>query len=89
MATETATDLRGGLWLVTETTNVFSPERLNDDHRMISATAQEFMTNEVLPAIDRLEQKDWTLARDLVARAGALGLLGHRRAGGVRRRRSR
>ena len=43
---------------------------------MISATAQEFMTNEVLPVIDRLEQKDWALARDLVARAGALGLLG-------------
>ncbi len=76
MATETLTDLRGGVWLVSDTNEVFSPERLSEDHRMISATAQEFMTNEVMPAIDRLEQKDWTLARDLVARAGALGLLG-------------
>ena len=30
----------------------------------------------MLPALDRLEQKDWALARDLVRRAGALGLLG-------------
>ena len=76
MATQALTELRGGLWLVSDTSEVFSPERLSEDHRMISATAQEFMTNEVLPAIERLEQKDWTLARDLVARAGALGLLG-------------
>src|SRR5687767_11848529 len=76
MATEALTELRGGVWLVSDSVAVFSPERLSDDHRMISATAQEFMTNEVLPAIERLEQKDWALARDLVARAGALGLLG-------------
>jgi alkylation response protein AidB-like acyl-CoA dehydrogenase len=34
------------------------------------------MTNEVLPAVERLEQKDWDLARRLVRRAGELGLLG-------------
>ncbi|MDP9323666.1 MAG: acyl-CoA dehydrogenase family protein, partial [Acidobacteriota bacterium] len=34
------------------------------------------MTNEVQPAIERLEQKDWALARRLVRRAGELGLLG-------------
>ena len=76
MATQTLTDVHGGVWLVSDATEVFSPERLSEDHRMISATALEFMTNEVLPVIDRLEQKDWALARDLVARAGALGLLG-------------
>jgi alkylation response protein AidB-like acyl-CoA dehydrogenase len=30
----------------------------------------------VLPVLDRLEQKDWTLARDLIRRCGALGFLG-------------
>jgi alkylation response protein AidB-like acyl-CoA dehydrogenase len=74
--TTTATQLQGGSWLLSDTTEVFSPERLNDDHRMIAATAHEFMTNEALPAIERLEQKDWNLARDLVAKAGALGLVG-------------
>jgi alkylation response protein AidB-like acyl-CoA dehydrogenase len=76
MATQLLTKLQGGAWLLNETAEVFSPERLSDDHRMISATAHEFMTNEVLPAIDRLEQKDWALARALVAKAGALGLVG-------------
>ena len=30
----------------------------------------------MLPLLDRLEQKDWALARDLVQRGGELGLLG-------------
>ena len=76
MATGIQTSVQGGAWLADETADVFSPERLSDDHRMISATAHEFMTREVIPVIDRLEQKDWALARDLVIRAGALGLIG-------------
>jgi alkylation response protein AidB-like acyl-CoA dehydrogenase len=55
---------------------IFTPEQLSDEHRLIGQTADEFVTQEVLPAIDRLEQKDWTLARQLVRRAGELGLLG-------------
>jgi alkylation response protein AidB-like acyl-CoA dehydrogenase len=76
MTTDMLAELKGGAWLASETAEVFSPERLSEDHRMIAATAHEFMTNEVIPAIDRLEQKDWTLARELVAKAGALGLIG-------------
>ena len=37
---------------------------------------REFVEKEVIPAIDRLEQKDWALARKLIQRAGELGLLG-------------
>ena len=76
MATDTQTAVKGGSWLIGETTEIFTPERLSDDHRMIARTAHEFMTNEVMPAIDRLEQKDWALARSLVAKGGALGLIG-------------
>jgi alkylation response protein AidB-like acyl-CoA dehydrogenase len=76
MAIETPVRARGGEWLIAEPSAVFSPERLTDDHRMIAATAHEFVTNEVIPVIDRLEQKDWTLARDLLAKAGSLGLIG-------------
>jgi alkylation response protein AidB-like acyl-CoA dehydrogenase len=70
--------VRGGSWLIEDTPleSVFTPERLSDEHRLIGQTADEFMTNEVLPAIEQLEQKDWQLARRLVARAGELGLLG-------------
>ncbi len=69
---------RGGEWLLqtAEASTVFTPEQLTEEHRLIARTAEEFIANEVLPALDRLEQKDWALARSLVQRAGALGLLG-------------
>ena len=38
-------------------------------------TAEEFVDKEVTPQTDRLEQKDWALARTFVQRAGELGLL--------------
>ncbi len=73
-----ATSLRGGAWLIEDASPdaTFTPEKLSDEHRLIGQTAIEFMTGEVLPALERLEQKDWTLARTLVQRCGALGLLG-------------
>ena len=76
--TTTTTTVRGGSWLIEDTAAdaIFTPEKLSDEHRLIGQTADEFMTKEVLPSIERLEQKDWTLARQLVRRAGELGLLG-------------
>jgi alkylation response protein AidB-like acyl-CoA dehydrogenase len=49
---------------------------LTEEHRLIGRTADEFVAAEVYPALDRLEQKEWTLARSLVSRCGELGLLG-------------
>ena len=74
----TMTTARGGAWLIEETpaNTVFTPEQFSDEHRLIGQTADEFMSHEVLPALERLEQKDWELARRLVRRAGELGLLG-------------
>ncbi len=74
----TLTTVRGGSWLIDETAaeSVFTPEQLSDEHRLIGQTADEFVTNEVQPALERLEQKDWQLAKNLVRRAGELGLLG-------------
>ncbi|MBI2832978.1 MAG: acyl-CoA dehydrogenase family protein [Acidobacteria bacterium] len=74
----TAQTHKGGTWLLEETdaAAVFSVERLSDEHRLMAQTAREFVMNEVLPQLDRLEQKDWTLARDLLRRCGELGLLG-------------
>jgi alkylation response protein AidB-like acyl-CoA dehydrogenase len=79
MATaETAQTAKGGEWLVTETdpATVTTREGISDEHRLIEQTAAEFMDGEVLPVLDRLEQKDWALNRALVAKCGGLGLLG-------------
>jgi alkylation response protein AidB-like acyl-CoA dehydrogenase len=69
---------RGGSWLLEETqpAAVFTPERLTDEHRLMAQTTDEFVEAEVLPHLERLEQKDWALARTLVRRCGELGLLG-------------
>jgi len=74
----TATVARGGAWLIEDVTSEssFTPERMSDEHRLIAQTTEEFTSGEVEPAIERLEQKDWDLARALMRRAGELGLLG-------------
>ncbi len=78
MSTGTITILKGGEWLIkdTEADAVFTPERLTPEHRLIGQTATAFVDNEVLPVLDRLEQKEWTLSRALLKRCGELGLLG-------------
>ena len=69
---------KGASWLLEETepSSVFTPEKLSEEHRLMAQTVDEFVEAEVLPQIDQLETKDWTLARALIRRAGELGLLG-------------
>jgi len=69
---------RGGSWLLEDATaaDIFTPEKLSDEHRLMAQTTSEFVESEVLPMLDRLEQKDWQLARALIKRCGELGLLG-------------
>src|SRR5262245_15806744 len=75
MPTQTLT--RGGSWLIEDATteSVFTRERLNDEQRLIGQTAEEFIENEVTPALEPLESKDWKTARALLRRCGELGLL--------------
>src|SRR5688572_2018285 len=72
------TSTRGGEWLLgsAKPSDVFTPEKLTEEHRLIARTADAFVEQEVLPAAERLEQKDWLLARSLVKRCGTLGFLG-------------
>ncbi len=69
---------RGGAWLTeaTEPATVFTPEKISDEHRMIGRTTEQFVKNEVLPNLDKLEEKDWDLARRLLKTAAELGLIG-------------
>jgi len=69
---------RGGEWLIaaTDPAAVMTRERITDEHRLIEQSTAEFMSGEVLPVLDRLEQKDWALNRVLLQKCGALGLLG-------------
>jgi alkylation response protein AidB-like acyl-CoA dehydrogenase len=73
----TALMAKGGAWLLEEPAEaIFTPEQLTDEHRMMARTTDEFVDSEVLPNLDRLENKDWALARTLIQKSGELGLLG-------------
>ena len=75
---QTAAAVTGGIWLLDDgpTGDIFTPERLSDEHRLIDQTADAFVSNEVMSNHDQLETKDWDLARRLVRRSGELGLMG-------------
>ena len=76
--TTTAQIRKGGSWLLEDTApaDVFTPERLTDEHQLMAQMAQEFVDKELQPATERLEAKDWDLARALIRRAAELGLFG-------------
>ena len=77
MTTTTETKIKGGSWLFEEQPGeVFTPERLSDEHRMMAQTTEEFVAAEIMPALPRLEAKDWELSRALLRKCGELGLLG-------------
>jgi alkylation response protein AidB-like acyl-CoA dehydrogenase len=67
----------GGEFLITDAApgDVFTPEDFTDEHKMIYETARDFVTKEIEPNIDRLEEKDHDLVLNILAKAGELGLL--------------
>jgi alkylation response protein AidB-like acyl-CoA dehydrogenase len=69
---------KGGAWLIEETDPglVMTPEKRTEEHRLIGQAAAEFMDQDVFPVVDRLEQKEWRLNRELLKKCGGLGLLG-------------
>jgi butyryl-CoA dehydrogenase len=81
MATTTAlpsTKITGGSFLL-ETRRpeeVFTPEDFTEQHQLIGQTAEEFAVNEILPNAEKIEHKDFSISRDLIKKAGELGLSG-------------
>ena len=81
MATTTAvpkTRISGGSFLLEERhiDEVFTPEDFTEQHRLIAQTAEEFAVNEILPNVEKIEHKDFSISRDLLKKAGDLGLSG-------------
>src|SRR5688500_18294653 len=70
--------IKGGAFLIEEraASEVFTPEDFSEEQRMIGETTREFVDNEVNPQIPAMENHAWEVARELVQKAGELGLLG-------------
>src|SRR5438270_8035540 len=68
----------GGSFLIEErkTEEVCTPEDITEQHLLIARTAEEFAIKEIVPNIEKLEHKDFALLRELVRKAGELGLSG-------------
>ena len=72
------TKISGGSFLLEErqTSEVFTPEDFSDQQKMIGQTTSEFAVNEILPQAEKIEHKDYSISRDLLKKAGDLGLSG-------------
>src|ERR1700730_15296862 len=81
MATMTApvTDTKripGGSFLITDPApaDCFFPEDFTDEHKQIAETTANFAINEIMPASDQIEAKDFSVTRRLIKEASDLGL---------------
>jgi len=80
MATVTVpqSTISGGSFLLEEQAmeNLFTPEDFSEQHQLIGQTTEEFANNEIIPNIEKIEHKDFSVTRDLLRKAGELGLSG-------------
>ncbi len=58
-----------------ECDHVFTREDLSAAQQMVGNIAADFMRTEVIPVVERIYAKDWTLIRELLLKAGELDLL--------------
>lgn len=75
---ENKNTLKGGEFLIKETdpNSVFIPEQFDEEQQMIAATCNDFVEQEVLPNIERIEKLEEGYTPSLLEKAGELGLLG-------------
>ncbi|MBU8790200.1 acyl-CoA dehydrogenase family protein [Oceanobacillus caeni] len=69
---------KGGAFLTEDLTSddVITPEDFNDEQKLIAKTTHDFVDKEVLPNIEELENQNFDLNKNLLKKAGELGLLG-------------
>src|SRR4051812_40733295 len=67
----------GGAFLFDEVGSHFivAPENFTEEQRLYAKTAKQFANEVVLPKAEQLEKKDYPLFRELLRKAGELGLL--------------
>jgi len=56
---------------------VFTPEMLSDEQRLMHETADDFVKREVEPRLAEIESKKPGVMREILQKAGEIGLLGH------------
>ena len=70
--------IKGGEFLIKETDakDIFIPEEFDEEQLMIAQTCKDFLETEIFPILDRIDAQEPGLMRNLILKAGELGLLG-------------
>src|SRR5689334_24056161 len=70
------TKIAGASFLLEERqpAEIFTPEDFNEQHQLIAQTTEDFAENEIVPNIEKIEHKDFSVSRELLKKAGELGL---------------
>lgn len=69
---------KGGEFIIKETSanDIFIPEQWSEEQIMMKKTCDDFIDQEVLPFLDRIDSQEEGLMPSIMEKAGALGLLG-------------
>lgn len=70
--------VKGGSFLLEETdvSNLFTPEDLTEEHKMIAKMTEDFIKDKVWPVLGEIEKHKFENSVKLLKEAGELGLLG-------------
>ena len=68
--------IKGGSFLIEarRVDEIFTPEDLSDQHKLIAETAEEFVKQEIVPRVKEIEEKKPGLLRELLKKAAEVGL---------------
>lgn len=74
---EKAKTFKGGIFLIEDQSpdDIFTPEEISEEQHMFARTAEEFLRKEVIPREDEIYAKNYNTHRELMQKAGELGLL--------------
>ena len=69
--------LKGGEYLVTDVAceEIFTPEEFTDEQKQIAETTEQFVTNEILPHLEEIDNQNFELVVEGMSKCGELGLL--------------
>jgi alkylation response protein AidB-like acyl-CoA dehydrogenase len=78
MESTTNKPIKGGEFLIRKTKplEVFIPEEWNEEQRMIAQMCDDFIDQEVVPHLERIDKMEEGLMPSLLDKAGELGMLG-------------
>lgn len=77
METKNTAKTKGGEFLIKETNaqDIFIPEQWTEEQLMMKHTCEEFIEQDVIPILDRIDNQEEGLMPSILDKAGTLGLL--------------